>query len=438
MTTHMPRRVAVFAAAGASTALLLAGCAGGAESTGSVDLSSDAPTGVTLTMWHSSADSQALLDLYAAYEEASGNTIDFVDLPNDTAPAAVQTKWATGERPDILQYNPSPQDMAQLNMSENMIDISALDYVADSKLSNVAGTIDGVTYGVVLGPVSVYGLYYNKDVLAAAGLDTPPQNAADLLAACSAIQSSGSDASAVFMGGGSEWPSMMLPGFAYMGDANQGNAYGEAVAAGDVKVNDDGSPVETGLQMVVDLREAGCFNDDYSTATYEESLKALLDGTTGMTVLPSDQIAELYAAADAATVDATVGFTSFSAETGVPSYNAGPFGSYFAPKTGDAEKERAAVDFLDWITTEGYQGYVDQAQIVPTISTADAGSLSGLYAEAAELLQRDDATIGFNASIPGFGNFGGIAVKVLVGQSTPSQGVDDWQVFIDQAIAAQQ
>jgi len=437
MSRHHWGRAGVITAAVGSLTLALAGCSGGDGGGGdaAVDLSSPAPTGVTITLWHASNDPDALLNLYKAYEKESGNTIKLVDIPSDTAPTVVQTKWATGERPDLLEYNPSPQDMAQLNMSENMLDLSSLEFVGDSALSGVAGTIDGKTYGAILGPVSVYGMYYNKDVLAKAGVDAPT-NEETLKAACTAIKGTG--VTPISMAGGSEWPAMMLPGFTYMGDFNADNAYGEGVASGETKVNDASGPLVAGLQMVTDLKDAGCFNKDAATQTFEQAEKAVSDGTAAFTFLPSDQIPDFYkngASTDA--VDASIGFGAFSAVKGVPSYGPNAQGSFFVPKTGDTDKERVAADFIDWATTDGYQQFVDDAQIVPTLNTADASSLSGLYADAAKLLQSDDAVIGFNSSIPGFGNFGGLAVKVLVGQSTAQDAADSFQTFVDQAIDAQ-
>jgi len=419
----------------ASLSLALAACSGddGDGGSGAVDLSADAPTGVTLTVWHSTADSQAVLDLYAAYEAASGNTIELVDIPNDTYTASIQTKWSTGERPDILEYQPTSQDMAQLNMAENMIDLSALDFVeAEGDLAETAGSLDGKVYAAVLGPIQTFGVYYNKDVLSAAGVEVPTSYD-ELLADCDAIAATG--AAPVFIGGGSEFPVMMLAGFTYMADFNEGDEYGLGVKNGEIKVNDADSPLVGGLQLLVDLRDAGCLNDDAGTATFQDAISAVASGAAATTVLPSDFIPMFY---DAGADDSTVGFGAISAHEGRAAYVASLMGTFFAPKTGDTTQERAAVDFIDWVTTEGYQDYVDAAQIAPTMSTATAPEMTGLYADMNDMLLAEGRTLAFNSSIPGFGNFGKIAVKVLVGQSTPQEGADEFQTFIDQARTAQQ
>ena len=351
MTPFHRRRTAALAATSVALALALSACSGssGSSSSDGLDLSSPAPKGVTITMWHASNDPRALLDLYKAYEKASGNTIKLVDIPNDNGPTVIQTKWATGDRPDVLEYNPSPQDMAQLNMSQNMIDLSSLAFVKDSKLSGVAGAIDGKTYGAILGPMSVFGMYYNKDALAKAGIQAPT-NAKELMSACTALKSAG--VTPISMAGGSEWPAMMLPAFTYMSDANKDNAYGQGVADGKIKVNASGSPLVAGLQLVAYLRDAGCFNSDTATATFEKSEAAVAAGTAALTFLPSDNIPDFYKAADASTVDSSLGFGAFFAVEGIPSYGPGSTGSFFAPKTTDTAKQRVAVDFVSRIRSQ--------------------------------------------------------------------------------------
>jgi raffinose/stachyose/melibiose transport system substrate-binding protein len=438
MSPHTRRRTVATTAVLAVAALTLTACSSGGSSGGSrtADLSSPAPTGVTLTLWHNSGDSQALLDLYQAYEKASGNTIDLVDLPSDTFPTAVQTKWAAGDRPDLLEYLPTPQDMAQLNMSENMIDLSSMSFVeAEGNLATSAGTIDGKTYGAILGPIATFGAFYNKDVLTKAGLDVPTSYA-DLAADCSALKAAG--VTPISVGAGSEFPANMIAGFAYMADFNAGDAYGKSIASGSAKVNDADGPLLKSLTAVDDLRKDGCLNSNAATATFTDSVNDVYAGKAALTILPSDFIANFYEAGDndRAAVDAKIGFGAVSAEKGIASYSPGSYGTYFVPKTGNSEKERAAEDFIEWVTTDGYQQYVDDAQIVPTLSTATAPDLTGMNASMKTMLTDPDSTPAFNNSIPGFGNFGKIAVGLVAGQSTPQEAADKFNTYVQQAIAA--
>jgi raffinose/stachyose/melibiose transport system substrate-binding protein len=435
MTAPLRRRFALAVTAVATASVLLTACSsGGGSSDSTINLSSPAPKGVTITMWHTSGDSPALLKLYKAYEKASGNTIQLVTLPQATYPQTVQTKYSTGDRPDVLEYNPSSQDMAQLNMSKNMLDLSSLSFVkAEGNLAKTSGTINGVTYGAILGPNSTYGLFYNKTVLAKLGI-TAPTSFADLTSACTAIKAAGG-VTPIYQAGGSQFPAMMLPAFTYMTDYNTNDAYAQAVKTGKKKVTDAGGPFLAALTAYSKLGKSGCYNSDATTATFQAGVKAVVNGTAAMIALPSDFIPNFYADASKATIDSTIGFGPISAVKGVPSY--APSEGFFVPKTGNTKKERVAADFINWITTKGYQTYVNDADIVPTLSTATSPAFTGLNEDAETMLKASNATLSVNASIPGFGNFGTVAVKLLAGQDTPAQAAAQFQTFIDQARQAQ-
>ena len=85
--------------------------------------------GVTLTVWHNTSDPAAVLALYAAYEKASGNKLNLVDIPADGMEQTVLTKWASGDRPDILEYHPISSSLDQLNASQTLIDLTGEDFV---------------------------------------------------------------------------------------------------------------------------------------------------------------------------------------------------------------------------------------------------------------------------------------------------------------------
>lgn len=393
--------------------------------------------GITLTVWHNSGDPAAVLDLYKAYEAATGNTIALIDIPADQFPTATQIKWATGERPDLMEYMPTVQDMRQLNAHENMQDLSDMGFVAaEGALAEIAGTLDGKTYAAVLGPITTFAAFYNKEVYAAAGVPVPT-NFGQLAETCEAIKALGKVP--VHVGAGSEFPANMIAGFAYMADFNAELAFGRGVADGTIMVNDPNGPIVAGLTAVDNLRTAGCLNPDAATATFQDAVKAVYNGDAAMTVLPSDFIGQFYdlGGGDRAAVDAKIGLGAISAEKGIPSFSAGPYATFFAPKTGDAEKEAAAREFIEWVTTTGYQDYVNNAHSIPTMSNATAPDLSGLSADLANLLNHPDAVPAFNQMIPGFGSFGKSAVSVVIGQATPQEAADNWNVFVQQAIQAQ-
>ncbi len=157
--------------------------------------------GVTLTIWHNTQDTQGVLALYKAYEKASGNTLSFVDIPADGFETATLTKWASGDRPDILEYHPGQADLDHFNPSQTMVDLSSEAFVKQSSIYEIGGRAsDGKVYAAITTFPETWGVYYNKKLLADHGLQ--PATTFDQLKAQCAVLSSAVDV----------WPSQELRG----------------------------------------------------------------------------------------------------------------------------------------------------------------------------------------------------------------------------------
>ena len=420
--------------------LTASACANGDDSAQSgkvADTSGKAPTGVTLTLWHNTADPTALLDLYKSYEKKSGNTIDLVDIPADSFPSTVQTKWATGARPDILEWHGNQVDVLSLNAAKNMIDLSALPFVKkEGVLADVSGTVGGKVYAATVGSLSVDGVFYNKQVFSKAGLQ-PPQTYAELAADCKVLKAKTPGVTPIYEAGGSQWPPQILSAFDYLAESNTDQAYDKSILDGKAQLNDPNGPFVAGLKAYDSLRKAGCFNSDANTAKWEDSFKAVLNGKAAMVANNSDSIGLLNSDADndTAKVDAAVGFVGVSATKAVTNYAPSPLGTYYVPSTGDSKKERAAVDFIDYITGAGYADYIKEAKIIPTLSGTATPQLQGLLQDVKTAYDKG-ATLSVNSPLPGFSSFGAEAQKLLAGQETPQQVADKMQTYYTQAAAA--
>ncbi|MET7481954.1 extracellular solute-binding protein [Streptomyces sp. NPDC005538] len=415
-------------------------CSGGgtaAQSGKVANTEGAAPKGVTLTLWHNTADSQALLDLYKAYEKKSGNTIKLVDIPADSFPSTVQTKWATGARPDILEWHGNRTDALSLNAAGTMLDLSKLAFVAkEGDLATVSGSVGGKTYAATIGALSISGIFYNKQVFTKAGLQ-PPQTYDDLAADCKVLKAKTPGVAPLFEAGGSQWPPQILSAFNYLAESNDNQAYDTSVLNGKAKLSDSDGPFVAGLTAYDKLRTAGCFNSDRTTAKWEDQMKAVLDGKAAMVAQNSDSIGLLNSDAngDSAKVDKSVGFVGVSATKGVATYAPSPLGTYYVPSTGNSEKERAAVDFIEFATGAGYADYIKEAKIIPTLSGTETPALQGLLQDVKKAYDQG-ATLSFNSEIPGFGNFGPESSKLLADQESPQQVADKMQAFYQQAAAA--
>ncbi len=423
----MKTRVLIAGALAAGACLVLAGCAAPSGDTG------DEPT--SLTMWHNSADSPALLQLYKDFEAESGIAIELVDIPSDSFETTTLTKWATGDRPDLLEFHPTVANLLTLNPAQNMQDLTDMDFVeASGDLYASMGSLDGTVYAAVTGFPSIFGVYYNKAVFADNGLE-PPTSFDDLSALCSALAPTG--VAPIWESGGSVWPTQVLP-LLYVADHNEGNGYGADVGANKAALDAADSPFLEGLEAYAGLRDDGCFNADATSATFEDGLKAVFAGTAAMTALHSDTYASLLADAGDSpeALSDAVGFVPVSSSAPVASWAGGPLGTYYAPKTGDAAREQAARDFIEYATGSGYQKLVDDAKSFPVIDTAKTpdgfSELQLSYQSAYE----KDSSIAFNSNVAGFGALAMETSKLLAGQTTPQDAARTVQAAVEQASTA--
>lgn len=396
---------------------------------------SDGAPATKLTIWHNSADTPAVLDLYDRFEAESGIDVELVDIPSDSFETTTTTKWATGDRPDILEYHPTRSLLFALNPAQNMQDLSDMAYVAKSgSLYDSMGSVDGTVYAAITGFPSIFGVFYNKAALADAGLE-PPTSFSDLSSICDAL--AGSGVAPIYESGGSAWPTQILP-LLYVSDSNEGDAYGAAIASNESALDDPDGAFEKGLEAYAGLRDRGCFNADATSATFEDALAAVYGGTAAMTALHSDSYAILLAAAggDAAALDAAVGFVPVSADSPVAAYASSPIGTFYAPKTGDSAREAAAREFIEFATGTGYQDLVDAGPSFPVIDGATTPSDFSELQLSFKAAYDAGATVAVNSNVAGFGALVTETSKLLAGQTTPADAAKSMQDQVEQASIA--
>jgi raffinose/stachyose/melibiose transport system substrate-binding protein len=336
-----------------------------------------------------------------------------------------------------LEWHGNLTDVLGLNIPQNAFDLSSLPFVQkEGALAKVSGSVDGKTYAATVSFPSVFGVFYNKQVFAKAGL-TPPQNYADLASDCKALKAKEPGVAPIYEAGGDQWPTQVLSAFDYLGQYNVNDAFDRSITGNSAKLADPNGPFVAGLQAYDALKSAGCFNADAATGTWDDSMKALLDGSAAMVGNSSDSVAVLDtdASGDTAKVDATVGFVGVSATKPVANYSPSPLGTYYVPKTGNAKTEAAAVQFIKFITGSGYASYVKEADTIPTLSGTATPQLQGLMTDVQKAYGAG-ATLSVNSEIPGFTSYGALAQGLLAGQDTPSQVASKMQAYYLEAAAA--
>jgi raffinose/stachyose/melibiose transport system substrate-binding protein len=233
-----------------------------------------------------------------------------------------------------------------------------------------AFAVDGKNYGVPwdMGAVT---FWYNKDLFAQAGIDTPPTTWDEFLTDCEALKAAG--ITPISVGEGDKWPGMHI--WAYLvlriGGAE---AFAAAADSSDSRTGsfEDEAFVQAGYELMK-LVDGGYFQDGFLGATHDEMNATFGNGLAAMELggqwSPSVQAAN---SADLAGV-ANMGMFNFPAVEG----GAGQVTDIVGGGNGfaigkDAEPE--AIDFVKYLTSVENQTVIAASNTgIPVAKGAEAG-----------------------------------------------------------------
>lgn len=380
---------------------------------------------LTLTAWGAQSTSDATKEALAAYEAETGIKVTLEIIP-DNFDQNLLTRWTTGQRPDILFYQPLPAFLAKLNPAENLQDLSDMDFVAQVKYGlEDSGAIDGVHYTATYGFPSILGMFYNSATLDAAGLEYPATLDA-LEESFASVKDAG--VAPLQITGGDAWTTQ-LPFFELLTDA---------VADGFIDRINDGSAKWTDPEVVDALTwlnnvvTNGDTNTDYLSATFDQSAAAI--STASAAYLPQATWTLPIFEGDYT----NVGFAPFPSESGAVMFQASNLISIQLPKTGATDKEEAARDFVDYMTVgEGYQVYLDSTGEPSIYEGVDnPEGIEPIQAELEKSLELAipsiDSQLLANAS-----DLPGLLSQMIAGVLTPEQTAEQIQLqFADNAALA--
>lgn len=397
-------------------AMALAGC----TSAGDTDGDAEKPT---LSMWINSADSQQVLDLYDQFTEATGYELEITPFPSDGYETAVLQRWATGDRPDIFQWSGNFNWLAAVNPAENLFDLSDEEFV-DRTVGGIldnAANFGGVNYGALINTPTSFGLYYNKDITEAAGIMSPPTTGSEVLEACEKIQAYDPSIAPFQEAAGSLWTPLVFHG-SYMADSLQ-DGFLDRLNSRDAKVNDADSPWLGSLEFYEQMVEAGCFNDDIMTHQFENNAQVLLDGGAAFVSMHTGFIQQVIDASDQETADSLIGWTPWASERPVVISEAGS--AYYVPKTGNAETEEGAFEFIRYITGDGYEDFVVASNQLPILEGVETPStLSELWRSVQAAVEEFGSVPPIWGSLPGITDLVNYPGQLIIGELTPQTAVD--------------
>ncbi len=350
-------------AAVAVAALTLTACSdpsvGAGSATGAGEAAAEWPeqtadlAGTTLTIWAAQNSNTVPDAVVAGFEEATGAQVEVVTIP-DPYEQGVQTKVATGDKPDLAFWQPTASMLTALNAPTNLQpldDAPWLDSYAP-EVRDITGVLDGTRYAALVTSPAVEGVYYNKEVFAEHGITETPAGWDAFVELARTLDAAGQ--TPFFEMGGDRWATQWWVQV-QLADAAADGLW-DRVNAGEEEFTD---PTILGaIETYQALIDEGLFNDDIATATFEDQADALLAGEAAMVVQVNSFFGQLQAKADTAELDEKIGFFPISPGGNVGTFIPDQSNALVAFRTGDEDRERAARQLLSYWLGDGYADFV--------------------------------------------------------------------------------
>ncbi|SDT27584.1 ABC transporter substrate-binding protein [Actinoplanes derwentensis] len=309
--------------------------------------------GVKLTIWAAQNSNTVPKAVVAGFQQATGATVEIVTVP-DPYEQSVQTKVATGDKPDLAFWQPTASMLTAINAKSNLQPLTGAPWLSslDPALKDITGLLDDTRYAALITSPAVEGVYYNKEVFAAQGITATPKNFDEMVTVARTLKTKG--VTPFYEMGADRWATQWWVQV-QLADAAKAGLW-DRINSGQAKFTDP-DVVKT-IATYDSLIKEGLFNSDIKTAKFEDQGTALLDGKAAMAVQVNSFFGQLQAKSDTATLNTKIGFFPIS-----PSGNVGTFipdqsNALVAFKTGDTKREAAARQLLAYWMGPGYQGFV--------------------------------------------------------------------------------
>lgn len=353
-------------ATAAVAAVALTGCSdpsagGGADAPASWPAQDTKLDGTTLTIWAAQNSNKTPESVIKGFEKLTGAKVEVVTIP-DPYEQGIQTKVATGDKPDLAFWQPTASQLTALNAKTNLQSLDGAPWVEnyDANFGDLTGLLDNTRYAALVSSPAVEGVYYNKEVLAKAGVTETPKNFEELVELGRGLKSQG------------------VTPFYEMGDPGWSTQWWVQVQLADAaadglwdRVNKNEEKfTDPTIQGAVDtyqgLIDEGLFNENIKTSTFEDQGDALLAGDAAMVVQVNSFFSQLQAKADTAELNDKIGFFPISPKGNVGTFIPDQSNALVAFKTGDEKREAAARQFLSYWLGDGYQDFID-TQSTPSL-----------------------------------------------------------------------
>ena len=412
-------------------ALVLAGCAGGSgsdEGEGGSD-GGNQSVGFSIMVAQSNDADDYWAQFAAQYTEETGVEVEVIPYPGDAYNTQVTTQLQAGNAADMMILSPgtgqaiSVITLAEAGFLEPLDDTSA---AVIPEGTEALYEVDGEIYAqpAALNPT---GFIYNAAGAEEVGIDGFPASNEDMLEACGLARAGGKSFNVL---AGSAPPNTGL--LAQVIAATQ--VYGPTPDWNAQRAADDvtfaGSEWQGVLETIVEMKDAGCFQDGVEGGTFD-SITQGIGGQTSLSASVPGSAAKSIG--DATGLDLTV--QAFPAAAGDDSFIVASAGYAWAINAAAEEAAKAsAQEFLDWAAEpEQAQAFADLSGLV-AITGVDAANLPAPYQPIGELLEEGRFTDAPFATFPNPGVYDALTVGIqglLTGQKTVDQVLDEMDAAWD-------
>ncbi|PAZ17769.1 sugar-binding protein [Streptomyces sp. SA15] len=327
--------------------------------------------GVKLTMWTAQNTVTAPKQVIDAFKKATGATVETQAIP-DLYETNVPTKLASGDRPDLMFWQPSISTLPFIQPQQNLLTLDGEEWV--SKLGGTErslGVIDGKRYAAIVTSPAMLGVYYNKDVFKQAGITEQnfPKSYDELLALGQKVVDD-TDAAGFYEAGGDKWP-LQWQMQVQLTDLDK--QWWADLNANKKKWTD---PVVVGAikKYKEKLLDAGLAQKNYKTGTFTGQADALWKGEAGMVLNVTSFQSQLQAKYSTAEIDKKIGWFPIANSSATGLYSPDQTNGVVAFKTGDEKRQNAARQFMAFWLGPDYADYIKAMKIPsvqPSVPTPD-------------------------------------------------------------------
>ncbi|HEY0186962.1 MAG TPA: sugar ABC transporter substrate-binding protein [Cellulomonas sp.] len=322
-------------------ALVLTACGSG----GAAD---DGSSGGDVTIefaqwWEPELPDGALRDLMDTFEEENpGITVDLLSGPYASTKEQVLAGAAAGTMSDVVGLDGAwVSDFAEQGSIADLSALMAEDGFDDSQLVSQV-QVDGSTYMI---PVVnfVYPMFVNDDLLSEAGVTSTPSTRSEFAAAAEAVTALGDSTYG--------W---ILPLSLEAPNGVQNDVMSWVWASGGSML-DDGQPaltdnpdVESGVQFVADLWDAGVIAPGSFTMKEQDKVEEFTNGRVGMMI---DSLAHITTIRDA-NPDLNFSIAAIPAEDGYDGERGIPYASWGIGVAQNSEHKAEAMKLVEFLLSE--------------------------------------------------------------------------------------